>query len=155
MLSSQPQWPISRPLLESMAFPLATSITNCAELHLMSNSTQTTLTLRKTNTFSSGPSSPGTSQAPIQSHCGLMAGQAQAPQVACSMVRLLSIIRKTHPSDFVIELSPCRVNKDLTLDADPYSWNKVSKVLFLSQPVGVGFSYGSKVRSNVLIYCMD
>lgn len=28
-------------------------------------------------------------------------------------------------------------------------------MLFLSQPVGVGFSYGSKVSSSVLIACLD
>ncbi|KEF59060.1 carboxypeptidase D [Exophiala aquamarina CBS 119918] len=42
------------------------------------------------------------------------------------------------------ELGPCNVTEDLVTQLNPYSWNEASNMLFLSQPVGVGFSYGSK-----------
>ncbi|KXT15970.1 hypothetical protein AC579_1446 [Pseudocercospora musae] len=38
------------------------------------------------------------------------------------------------------ELGPCRINEDLETFVNPHSWSNVSNMLFLSQPVGVGFS---------------
>ncbi|KAK5943830.1 hypothetical protein PMZ80_003111 [Knufia obscura] len=44
------------------------------------------------------------------------------------------------------EIGPCKINEDYaTTELNPNSWNNVSNLLFLSQPVGVGFSYGSKL----------
>lgn len=40
------------------------------------------------------------------------------------------------------EVGPCTVNPDLTTSLDPFSWSEKSNLLSLSQPVGVGFSYG-------------
>jgi|SRR5690242_8879662 len=39
------------------------------------------------------------------------------------------------------EHGPCNVTKDLKTQLNPYSWNEHSNMLYLSQPVGVGFSY--------------
>ncbi|KAF2628609.1 carboxypeptidase S1 [Macroventuria anomochaeta] len=39
------------------------------------------------------------------------------------------------------ENGPCMLNDNLTTYHNPYSWNNVSNMLYISQPVGTGFSY--------------
>lgn len=39
------------------------------------------------------------------------------------------------------ELGPCMIAENLTSYINDYSWNEVSNLLFISQPVGTGFSY--------------
>lgn len=39
------------------------------------------------------------------------------------------------------EHGPCHITANLTTQWNPYSWNEASNMLYLSQPVGVGFSY--------------
>ncbi|KAF5314902.1 hypothetical protein D9619_007517 [Psilocybe cf. subviscida] len=41
------------------------------------------------------------------------------------------------------ENGPCRINNDTTtVSHNPYSWNNEANVLYIDQPVGVGFSHG-------------
>ena len=39
------------------------------------------------------------------------------------------------------ENGPCSIDENLTTVYNPYSWNNISNMLYISQPVGTGFSY--------------
>lgn len=47
------------------------------------------------------------------------------------------------------ELGPCAINENLTTDVNPYSWSEVSNLLFISQPLGVGFSYAETEEGSL------
>jgi carboxypeptidase C (cathepsin A) len=42
---------------------------------------------------------------------------------------------------FMTEQGPFRPDSDGNLQQNPYAWNKIANMVFLEQPVGVGFSY--------------
>lgn len=42
------------------------------------------------------------------------------------------------------ELGPCRITNDSSsVTLNPFSWNTNANILFIDQPVGVGFSHGT------------
>lgn len=47
------------------------------------------------------------------------------------------------------ELGPCRINSDGTVENNPYSFSEVSNMLFVDEPVTVGFSYSEAVSGYV------
>ncbi|KAB8346155.1 hypothetical protein FH972_023201 [Carpinus fangiana] len=46
------------------------------------------------------------------------------------------------------ELGPCNITENLESSINPYAWNNVSNVIFLSQPYGVGFSYQTEQKGS-------
>ncbi len=54
-----------------------------------------------------------------------------------------------------LELGPSRIDKNLDLVFNPYSWNRNASVIFLDQPVNVGYSYSSSSVSNTVAASKD
>nr|AJD23204.1 carboxypeptidase Y [Onygena corvina] len=54
-----------------------------------------------------------------------------------------------------MELGPSRVDKSIKLVHNPHSWNSNASVIFLDQPVNVGFSYGSSGVYNTAAASKD
>ncbi|KAK5948908.1 hypothetical protein OHC33_009994 [Knufia fluminis] len=54
-----------------------------------------------------------------------------------------------------LELGPSRIDEDLNLVFNPYSWNRNASVIFLDQPVNVGYSYSGSSVSNTVAASKD
>lgn len=54
-----------------------------------------------------------------------------------------------------LELGPASINKKIELFNNAYSWNNNASVIFLDQPVNVGYSYGSGTVSNTVAAGQD
>ncbi|KAL1925785.1 uncharacterized protein VTP21DRAFT_668 [Calcarisporiella thermophila] len=56
----------------------------------------------------------------------------------------------------LMELGPCRVKVDASgLDYNPHSWNNNASIIFLDQPLNVGYSYGSSGATNSMAAAKD
>jgi len=68
---------------------------------------------------------------------------------------LLTVLQNGGPgcsslTGLFLELGPSSVDKNLKLVSNPYSWNANASVIFLDQPVNVGYSYsGGSVSDTV------
>lgn len=49
-----------------------------------------------------------------------------------------------------LELGPASINKKLNIVNNPHSWNQNASVIFLDQPVNVGYSYSGSSVSNTV-----
>lgn len=48
-----------------------------------------------------------------------------------------------------LENGPCYVTQNLTTVVSENSWNEVSNMLYISEPLGLGFSYAEEVTGSI------
>ncbi|EEH16762.1 hypothetical protein PABG_06849 [Paracoccidioides brasiliensis Pb03] len=53
------------------------------------------------------------------------------------------------------ELGPASIDENITANYNPYSWNSNSSIIFLDQPVNVGYSYSSQAVSDTVTAAKD
>ena len=100
---------------------------------------------------SSGSSRPVTTLPTPQSRSGSMAVPEVTPYSGFSKASLAFSRASCWKAnrDYSPELGPCNVTQNLTTMLNPHAWNEVSNMLFLSQPVGVGFSYSQEEPGSI------
>ncbi|KAF5343077.1 hypothetical protein D9758_011124 [Tetrapyrgos nigripes] len=52
----------------------------------------------------------------------------------------------SYDHNLMTEHGPCLVNDDLTTTLNPFSWNNISNMIYIDQPIGTGFSFGTDTR---------
>ncbi len=55
-------------------------------------------------------------------------------------------MKQTGLLGFMTEQGPFRPQADMTLTENPYAWNKVSNMVYIESPAGVGFSYSENTE---------
>ena len=72
--------------------------------------------------------------------------------LASFKVCIVAVLSSEMDSLKSLELGPCNVTENLTTVVNENSWSEVSNLLFISQPLGVGFSYAEEEPGSINQY---